>query len=221
MESTGPLRAVRSWEEAVPDRGSDADVLETMLLTAGELGYAKATVREVTSRARISEDRFHRHFGGKEACFARAYGEAADRLEGELLAACEEHANWKRGFEAGLAALLRHVAEQPLQARALLIEVKAARGEAWGKHQQVVERLTAAIDSAREQPGARPNASPMTAGFVIGAIEESLCIEIAAGRAAEVERLLDDLTRLAFLQLFGEEEPLNSESGDPRPRESR
>jgi AcrR family transcriptional regulator len=217
MESPGPLRAVRSWEEAIPDRGSDADVLEAMLLTAGELGYTKATVREVIGRARITEDRFHRHFGGKEACFARAYGEAADRLLGELLAACEGAADWKRGFEAALAALLGAVAEQPLLARALLIEVKTARGEAWAKHQEIVERLTAEIDSAREQPGARPGASPMTAGFVVGAIEESLCIEIAAGRAAEAERLLGDLTRLAFLQLFGEEEPLSPASRSSMP----
>jgi AcrR family transcriptional regulator len=205
MESPGPLRAVRSWDEVAPQRGSDAAVLETMLLTVGELGYAKATVRETIGRARITEDRFHRHFGGKEACFARAYAEAAERLQGELLAACEDALDWKRGFEAGLAALLRFVAEQPLAARALLIEAKAARGEAWAKHQEVVETLTAAIDSAREQPGARPNASPMTAGFVVGAIEESLCIEIAAGRAEGAERLAGDLARLAFLQLFGEE----------------
>jgi hypothetical protein len=45
----------------------------------------------------------------------------------------------------------------------------------------------------------------MTAGFIAGAIEESLSIEIAAGRAEQVEYLLNDLTRLAFLQLFGEE----------------
>jgi hypothetical protein len=45
----------------------------------------------------------------------------------------------------------------------------------------------------------------MTSGFVAGAIEESLCLELAAGRAAGAELLLDDLTRLAFLQLFGEE----------------
>jgi AcrR family transcriptional regulator len=205
MESPGPLRAVRSWEEVVPERDSDADVLEAMLLTVGELGYARATVREVVGRAGIGEDRFHRRFGGKEACFARAYDGAAGRLQGELLAACEEAPGWKQGFEAGLAALLRFVAGQPLLARALLIEVKAARGEAWAKHQQIVETLTAAIDSAREEPGARPNASPMTAGFVIGAIEESLCIEIAAGRAGQAERLQEDLARLAFLQLFGEE----------------
>jgi AcrR family transcriptional regulator len=205
MEAPGPLRQVRSWEELEPDRSADADVLEAMLLSAGEKGYAKTTVREVAERARITQDRFHRRFGSKEACFARAYEEAAERLVSQLLEACREAGGWREGFRAGLAELLRFVAEQPLRAKALLLEVRAARGDAWVVHQRQVERLTEALDTARNEPGARPDASPMTAGFVAGAIEESLSIELAAGRAAEAERLHGDLTRLAFLQLFGEE----------------
>jgi AcrR family transcriptional regulator len=205
MQDPGPLRAVRSWEEAVPDRDDDRGVHEAVLLTVGELGYAKATVREIVARAGITEDRFQRRFGGKERCFAAAYAEAAERLRERLAAACGEASSWRAGFEAALAGLLRFVAEQPLLARALLIEVKAARGEAWAKHQEVAESLTAAVGAAREQPGARAGSSPMTAGFVVGAIEESLCVEIAAGRAAEAERLHEALARLAFLQLFGEE----------------
>jgi AcrR family transcriptional regulator len=205
MEAPGPLRAVRSWEEVLPDRSADDAILEAMLLTAGEQGYANATVKEVAERARITEDRFHRRFGSKEACFARAYGEAADRLAAEVLEACREAAGWREGFQAGLTVLLRFVAEQPLLARALLLEVRAARGDAWAAHQRQVERLTVALDSARHEPGARPNSNPMTAGFVAGAIEESLSIELAAGRADAVPLLLDDLTHLAFLQLFGEE----------------
>jgi len=214
MEAPSPLRAVRSWEEVLPDRSRDADLLEAMLLTVGERGYAKTTVREVAERARISHDRFHRRFGSKPACFARAYEEAVEHLAGEVLDACRGATGWREGFRAGLAALLRTVAEQPLLAKALLIEVRAARGDAWLAHQRQVERLVAALDTAREEPGARSAASPMTAGFVVGAIEESLSIEIAAGRAAEAERLLDDLTRLAFLQLFGEEKGAAASSED-------
>jgi len=205
MEAPGPLRAVRSWEEVAPDPSADAAVLEAMLLTVGEKGYAQATVREVAERARITQDRFHRRFGSKEACFARAYGEAAEQLASQLLDACREATGWREGFRAGLAELLRFVAEQPLQAKALLLEVRAARGDAWVAHQRQVERLTTALDTVRDEPGARAGASPMTAGFVAGAIEESLSIELAAGRDAGVELLLNDLTRLAFLQLFGEE----------------
>jgi AcrR family transcriptional regulator len=205
MEAPGPLREVRSWEEAEPDRSADAAVLEAMLLTVGEKGYAKATVREVAERARITQDRFHRRFGSKEACFARAYEEAAERIAAELLEACRDAAGWRERFRAGLTQLLRTVAEQPLLAKALLLEVRAARGDAWVAHQRQVERLTAAFETVRDEPGARPDANPMTAGFVIGAIEEALSLEIAAGRAEGAQLLLNDLIRLAFLQLFGEE----------------
>lgn len=216
MEVPGPLREVRSWEEALPDRSSDDGVLEAMLLAVGELGYAKATVREVAERARITQDRFHRSFGSKEACFARAYETAAERLAAQLLEACRGATSWREGFRDALAELLRFVAEQPVQAKALLLEVRTARGGAWAKHQEIVERLTAALDTARDEPGARADASPMTAGFMAGAIEESLCIELAADRAAGVEFLLGDLTRLAFLQFFGEEE--GGKEGDIRSR---
>ncbi len=46
----------------------------------------------------------------------------------------------------------------------------------------------------------------MTAGFMVGAIEESIGLEIGAGRAAEVERLLPDLSHLVVLNYFGEDE---------------
>ncbi|HET6571905.1 MAG TPA: TetR family transcriptional regulator [Solirubrobacterales bacterium] len=205
MEEPGPLRAVRSWEEVAPDRAGDADALEAMLLTAGEKGYANTTVREVAARARITEDRFHRRLGTKEECFARAYAEAAQGLAADIREAALTADSWRGAFRAGLAELLRFVAEQPLKARALLLEVRAARGRAWVTHQEMVDRTIAALATAHDEPGARADASPMTAGFIAGAIEESVAIELAAGRAEEASYLVDDLTHLAFLQLFGEE----------------
>jgi len=95
-----------------------------MLLTVGEKGYVKATVREVSERSRITQDTFYRRFGSKDACFARAYEETADRLASQVLGACREAPSWREGFRAGLAELLRVVAEQPLLAKALLIEVR-------------------------------------------------------------------------------------------------
>jgi hypothetical protein len=96
--------------------------------------------------------------------------------------------------------------EFPRLAKTLLIEVRAARGRAWAAHQRVVERLVAALDSARREPDVLPSASPMTAGFMVGAIEESIALEIGAGRAATVERLLPDLSHLVVLNYFGEDE---------------
>jgi AcrR family transcriptional regulator len=177
-----------------------------MLLSVGAKGYDKATVQEVLERSGISRDRFQRRFGGKEACFAQAYEMAADRLCAEVLEAGRETEGWRAGLRAALAHLLRTVAEQPLLAKALLIEVRAARGQAWAKHQQLVERFARAVDSARHLPGARATATALTAQFVVGAVEEAIVTEIGAGRAATVERLLPDLAHIAVLNYFGEDE---------------
>ena len=206
MENPATLRAVRSWDEAIPERTSDEGVLEAMLLSVGARGYEKASVQEVLERSGISRERFQRHFGGKEACFAQAYEMAVDRICAEVLEVARGAESWRAGFRAALARLLRTVAEQPLLAKALLIEVRAARAQAWAKHQQAVGRLAMAVDSARQERGARSTATALTSQFVTGAIEEAICTEIGAGRAATVERLLPDLMHLAVLTYFGEDE---------------
>jgi AcrR family transcriptional regulator len=177
-----------------------------MLLSVGARGYEKASVQEVLERSGISRKRFQRRFGGKEACFAQAYEMAVERICAEVLEAARGAESWRAGFRAALARLLRSVAEQPLMAKALLVEVRAARGQAWAKHQRAIERLAAAVDSARQDPDATPTATALTAQFVVGAIEEAICAEIGAGRTATVERLLPDLTHLAVLNYFGEDE---------------
>jgi hypothetical protein len=50
---------------------------------------------------------------------------------------------------------------------------------------------------------------------MVGAIEESLCIEIGAGRATQVEWLLPDLMQLAVLQFFGEGEGATEADSGP------
>lgn len=176
-----------------------------MLLSVGARGYEQATVQEVLERSGMSRDRFQRRFGSKGGCFAEAYEMAAERLCAEVLEAGREAESWRAGFRAALVRLLKSVAEQPLLAKALFVEVRAARGEAWAKHQQQVECFAAAVDSARREPGASPSTA-LAAQFVVGAIEESIVTEIGAGRIATVERLLPDLCHLAVLNYFGEDE---------------
>jgi AcrR family transcriptional regulator len=197
---------VRSWQEAIPNRDPVAAVHEAMLLTAGAVGYEATTLQEVAERAGVSPGTFQRRFGGRDECFAAAYEAAAEELVERVLEAGRQAPSWRAGLRAALAELLRFVAEQPLLAKALVLEVRAARGDAWLKHQQLIDRLVAAIDSARLQPEALSSASPMTAGFMVGAIEESLALELGAGRASDAERLLPDLAHLIVLNYFGEDE---------------
>ena len=156
-----------------------------------------------------------RRFASADEPFGQVYEEAAELLCDEMLDAARRAGSWRLGLRAALAELLRVLAGQPLLARALLLEVHVARGRAWEAHQRAVARLTAALDNARSEPGALPYASPTTAGFMLGAIEESLRREILPGGRAEVERLLPDFAHLVVLSYFGEDEAwLELRSGD-------
>ena len=57
-----------------------------------------------------------------------------------------------------------------------------------------------------QDPDALPTVATSTAGFMVGAIEESLALQIGAGRAADARRLLPDLSHLVVLNYFGEDE---------------
>ena len=172
-------------------------------------GMASSAMAPPASRTAVSSRRRATTSRRSNASSVNGRASSAERVGRATIAwakAGREAAGWRAGFRAALARLLRTVAEQPLLAKALLIEVRAARGQAWAKHQQLVERLATAVDLARREPGARPDATPLTAQFVVGAIEEALGVEIGSGRAAAVERLLPDLAHLAVLQYFGEDE---------------
>ncbi len=207
MDAPPTLRAVRSWDEAIPERASDEGALEAMLLSVGARGYEKASVQEVLERSGISRERFQRRFGEQGGLLRAGLRDGSGPpLRGSARRGRGAPRPGEQASAASLARLLRTVAEQPLLAKALLIEVRAARGQAWAKHQQIVERLAAAVDSGRHEPGARPTATALTAQFVVGAIEEAICTEIGAGRTAKVERLLPDLAHLGVLNYFGEDE---------------
>jgi AcrR family transcriptional regulator len=177
-----------------------------MLLAVGALGYNQATVEEVLDHSGLARDQFQRRFGSKEECFGQAYAAAADQLCKDLLETGRSARNWRLGFRSALAELLHFVAERPLLAKALLVEVRAARGQAWDKHQQLIQCMVAAVDRARCESGALPSTSPMTADFMVGAIEELVGLEIRAGRAAAVERLLPNLSHFVLLNYFGEDQ---------------
>ena len=177
-----------------------------MLLSVGARGYEKASVQEVLERSGISRERFQRRFGGKEACFAQAYEMAADRLCAEVLEAARGAESWRAGFRAALARLLR------TRGRAAAAGESAADRGAGGARPRLGQ-APAGDRALRRGRRLRPprarrarHRTALTAQFVVGAVEEAICAEIGAGRTATVERLLPDLTHLAVLNYFGEDE---------------
>ncbi len=180
-------------------------IMEAMLAACGELGYRGVAVRDVLKRYGGYRLQFYREFGSKAECYAAAYEAEAERLCGALLGAAAAEPSWRCGLRAALAALGRFACERPAVGRGLLVEVHVAGGAALAKREEMFERLTRAIDSARRETGSRHSPPPVTASFMVSAIDAAVCMALEKGAPAEFAAAAPELAQMVVAAYFGEE----------------
>jgi AcrR family transcriptional regulator len=203
-----PRRELERLRERQAAQGDAAHARfeESVLLTSGELGYRQTTVREVLARCHGNRVQFYDHFSSVGDCYAAAYEGEIDRLVGALLTTAKAQGGWRAGLRAALAQLGRFAVERPLLARGVLVEVHVAGGPAMAKREEVFERLTRAIDSARrETDESRHSPPPITAAFMVSAIEESVAMALVKGEPQRFAASVPELTFLASSAYFGDE----------------
>jgi AcrR family transcriptional regulator len=184
--------------------------MEAMLVAVGRLGLERTAVQDALDLTRHSRARFYELFDNKADCFARAHDAEAERLCGEILAAARAEAEWARGVREGLRLLLRFVGASPPRARALLIEGRHAHGRTATKHEEVVGRLSQAVDSARRAVGTQHTPPPSTAKFMVAAVESAVCRWLGEGSGSDAISLLPGLVHFSVLYYFGEETALRA-----------
>lgn len=185
--------------------GARARLLKAMLEMSGELGYEHVAVRHVIERAQTSRATFYKHFADRQDCFAQAYEDASDWLCRRLVGAGKRQPSWREGIRAALAELLEFCANQPALARALLVEVHAAGDLPLAQRRDLMERLSRALDSARREPSSRQAPPPMTATFIVGAIDTLVCAKLMEGEAERAPEMLPGLLYFVVLQYLGEQ----------------
>jgi AcrR family transcriptional regulator len=179
-------------------------ILEAMLVASGELGYEPVAVRHVIERAQTSRATFYKHFGDREDCFAQAYDDASEWLYQRLIGAARRQASWREGLRAALAELLEFCANQPAIAKALLVEVHAAGERPLVRRRELMERFSRALDSARHEIPSRQAPPPVTADFIVGAIDTLLAAKLLDGDAQSAPEMLPGLLHFVVMQYLGE-----------------
>jgi AcrR family transcriptional regulator len=180
-------------------------LLEAVLLVSGERGYEHISVQDVIERAGASRATFYKHFDDKEDCFAQAYGDAAGWLYQRLTGIAKRQPSWREGLRAAMAELLEFCANQPFLARALLVEAHAAGGAALAEHNLLMERLSCAIDGARREIPSRQAPPPVTATFMVGAIETLVRAKLMSDEPETAPEMLPGLLHFVVMQFFGED----------------
>ncbi len=202
----GELTRIREDRERQDGRVRSS-IMDAMLETCGRRGYRRASVQDVIDRYGGNRVQFYRHFGSKADCYAEAYEVGIEGLRDRLLGAAAAESGWRLGLRAALGELAGFLEQSPLAARGLLIEVHVAGGAALAKKRaEVHDRLTRALDGARAEgePG-HPAPPPVTARFMLGAIESSATAALAAGRPEAFAAAVPELAHMVIAAYLGEE----------------
>lgn len=201
----GELARIRESQERQSAEAKQ-QIIEAMLTASGKLGYRNVAVRHVLEGYGGYRVQFYHHFAGKAECYAAAYEVEIERLCARLLDAAVAEGSWRPGLRAALAELGRFACERPDFARGLLVEVHVAGGPARAKREEVFERLSRAIDSARRETlESRHSPPPITAAFMVSAIEESVARALIEGEPERFAAATPELAHLVVMHFFGEE----------------
>ena len=179
-------------------------LLQAVLEVSGEIGYEQMAVRHVIEQARGSRATFYKHFEDLQDCFTQAHHDASEWLYRRLIGAAKRQPTWRKGLRAGLAELLEFCANQPAIAKAIFVEVHAAGERALAQRSRLMERLSRALDGARREIPSRQAPPPVTATFIVGAIDTLVCAKLMDGEAERAPELLPGLLYFVVGQYFGE-----------------
>ncbi len=180
-------------------------IMEAALEACGERGYRDATVQDAIDRYGGYRYQFYKHFAGKAECYIAAYEFEVERRYAELQALAAAQPSWRRGLVAMLYGLADFLCEQPSLARGLLVEVHVAGGPALLKRLEVFERLTRAVDSARHETESRHSPPPVTATFMVGAIEAAVTSALTRAEPRDFADAVPELAHMVLAAYFGDE----------------
>ena len=181
-------------------------LLASMILTVSELGYTSLTVQNVLARAGISRPTFYEQFEDKEDCFLAAFDAAAARMRQRIEAAvaAEAAAGWREQLRSGIAELLRFIAEEPEEARTVIVEARASSPAGLRRRDELLDSYATCIDAlVREELEEAPSA--IAAAGVVGGIESVLYARLQRGDTAHLGALLPSLMYFAVLAYAGQE----------------
>ena len=170
-----------------------------------ENGFAGTTIAHITRHAAVSRRTFYEHFSSKDECFVAAFEAVIEQLRERVDAAYEAQEEWAQGVRAGLEAMLSFLAGEPNLARLSMVESLVAGPVVVKHYYAAIRSLVPYLEAGREGRSAEVLArlSATTEEALVGGVISLISRRILAGRTAELEQLLPDLTEFALTPYLG------------------
>ena len=117
-------------------------IMDAIAELTAEQGYDSTKIGDIVRRAGVARKTLYDNFEGKEEVFLAAFDAAVDEAIRRIEEACAKlEGGWEEQVQAGLAAFLGYVAEEPALARMCMIEALSATPAATERYEEAVQRF--------------------------------------------------------------------------------
>jgi AcrR family transcriptional regulator len=167
-------------------------------------GYESTTVGDILGEAGVGRESFYELFDDKLDCMLAAHKILLDDLEERVRAAYDGADPWPQRARQALAATLDWFATDPTAARFTLVELSTVGPALRAIFPSEYGRFTKLLDDGLGPQDPEPEMTGAS-GLAVGAMLARIYEEVVLGRAADLPRLLPDLTYEMLVPFLGEE----------------
>jgi AcrR family transcriptional regulator len=185
------------------ERSQRERLLAAVVRVTATKGYESTTVGDILGEAGVGRESFYELFDDKLDCMLAAHKILVDDLAGQVEAAYGEQGPWPERIRKALSVTLDWFASDAQTARFTLVELSTVGPAFRPIFQSEYARFTKLLDDGLGADGPDPELSRAT-GLAVGAIMARIYEEVVLGRAAELPRLLPDLTYELLVPFVGE-----------------
>jgi AcrR family transcriptional regulator len=178
-------------------------MLGAALNVVDELGYPRATVAHVTSRARVSRRTFYDVFDNREDCLLAALQSVVERIDDELSALNFDALPWREGIRAGLWTILSFFDREPVLARVCVVQALRGGPRVLERREQVLAGLARFIDKGRDENGKSRTCPPLMADGLVGAAFGIVYGRLLRGEREPLTDLFGELMGMIVLPYLG------------------
>lgn len=117
-------------------------IMDAVAELTAEQGYEATKIADIVRRAGVARKTLYDNFEGKEEVFLAAFDAAVDEAMRRVEEDCAKvDGDWEERVQAGLAAFLGYVADEPALARMCMIEALSATPTAARRYEDAMQRF--------------------------------------------------------------------------------
>jgi AcrR family transcriptional regulator len=175
-------------------------IMDALAELAAEQGYEATKISDIVKRAGVARKTLYDNFEGKEEVFLAAFDAARDEVLRRVEAVAAAEGDWQARVEAGLAAFLAYIAEQPTLARMCMIEALSATPTTTKRYENALDRF---VELTRQTLPRDERLPDTIAETLVGGVAWIVYQQIRRGEAEHAEDLLPELTEFMMAPYLG------------------